>query len=172
MKRLSILRHAKSSWDDASLADFDRPLNGRGRKAARRMGRELKRRQMHFDLCVASTAVRVRQTLDGLFETYGAAGFEIRFDPRIYEATAATLLDIVRGLPDSANSALIVGHNPGLPRLILELTKDDRGRLRERVAEKLPTAALAQIALPADRWADAEPGSGEIAELILPKALD
>ncbi len=100
MKRLTILRHAKSSWDDASLADFNRPLNDRGWKAARRVGRELKRREIHLDLCVASTAARVRETLDGLVEGYGKPDFEIRFEPRIYEASLATLLEIVRGLPE------------------------------------------------------------------------
>ncbi len=86
MKRLTILRHAKSSWDDASLADFNRPLNDRGWKTARRLGRELKKRAVHFDLCVASTAARVRETLDGLVEGYGEPDFEIRFEPRIYDS--------------------------------------------------------------------------------------
>jgi len=172
MKRLSILRHAKSSWDDPSLADFNRPLNDRGWKAARRMGRELKRRGMHFDYCVASTAARVRETLDGLFEGYGNPDFEIRFEPRIYEATTAVLMDVVCGLPESASAPLVVGHNPGLHRLILELTNDDDDGMRDRVSDNLPTAALAQIQLSVRRWTDVEPGIGEIAELIFPKELD
>ncbi|HEY4139384.1 MAG TPA: histidine phosphatase family protein [Casimicrobiaceae bacterium] len=125
MKRLTILRHAKSSWDHHGLADFDRPLNDRGWKSARRVGRELKDREIHFDLCVASTAARVRETLDGLVEGYGRLDSEIRFEPRIYEATLATLLDIVRGLPDSSGAPLLVGHNPGLHQLVLELADDD-----------------------------------------------
>src|SRR6476661_3048412 len=102
MKSLAILRHAKSSWDEPGLADFNRPLNERGWKAARRAGRELKDRHIGFDLCIASTAARVRETLDGLIESYGNPDFETRFEPSIYEATSATLLEIVRGLPDSA----------------------------------------------------------------------
>ena len=172
MKRLTILRHAKSSWDDPQLADFNRPLNNRGWKAARRMGRELKRRDIHFDLCLASTAARVRETLDGLMETYGEPRFEIRFEPRIYEATVATLLDIVHELPDNASAPLLVGHNPGLENLILKLSSEDSSGFRARVAEGYPTAALAVIELPSQRWSDMDSGSGEIVELILPRELD
>jgi len=172
MKRLTILRHAKSSWDDAGLADFDRPLNDRGWKAARRVGRELKQRKFHFDLCVASTAARVRETLDGLVEGYGQPDFEIRFEPRIYESSLPTLTDIVRGLPDSSHAALLVGHNPGLHQLVLELAEDDAKGLRDRAEDKFPTAALAVIELHRNHWSDIDAGSGEIVELIFPKELD
>ena len=171
MKRLTVMRHAKSSWDDPSLADFNRPLNERGWKAARRIGRELKRRGTKFDFGLASTAARVRETVDGLIEGYGQPDFEIRFDPRIYEASVATLLDLVRDLPETASAALLVGHNPGLERLVVELTEPD-DELRDRVANKFPTAAVAAIELPVDGWADVEPGRGRIAELLFPKELD
>jgi len=170
MIRLTILRHAKSSWDEPNLDDHNRPLNERGWKAARRMGRELKHRGMHFDIVLASTAARVRETIDGLAEKYD---FEcpIRFEPRVYMADAGTLLDLVRSLPDDAPSALLVGHNPGLERLAVELSHDDRQGLRHRVSEKFPTAALAVVQLPAESWAEVQPGSGEIVELILPREL-
>src|SRR5881628_778778 len=121
MKRLSILRHAKSSWDQPNLNDFDRPLNGRGWKAARRMGLELKRRQITFDLVLASMAARVRETLDGLREVFEIKG-PIRFDPGIYHASEAALLSLVRELPETVKTPLLIGHNPGLHQLILELT--------------------------------------------------
>src|SRR4051812_6548776 len=101
MKSLAILRHAKSSWEDPSVPDFNRPLNDRGWKAARGVGRELAHRNIRFDLCVASTAARVRETVDGVIEGYGSSDFEIRFEPRIYEATKATLLEIVQSLPET-----------------------------------------------------------------------
>src|SRR5437868_11057004 len=85
MKRLAILRHAKSSWDDPSLDDFDRPLNERGWKAARRMGRELEDRGMRFDLVLASMAARVRETIDGV-QKYDFAA-PIRFEPQLYGAS-------------------------------------------------------------------------------------
>jgi len=162
MKRLTILRHAKSSWDDPALDDFNRPLNQRGWKAARRMGRELEERGLKFDLVLSSTAARARETIDGVQETYDFAA-PIAFEPRLYLATETALLEIVGALDEKVKAPLIVGHNPGLELLIAGLT---------RVERKFPTAALAVIDLPARRWAEAEPGSGEIVELILPKELD
>jgi phosphohistidine phosphatase len=172
MKRLTVLRHAKSSWDDPNIDDVDRPLNERGLKAARRMGRELKRRGMQFDFALASAAARVRETLDGLAEGYGELRFATKFEPRLYAADTATLLELVHGLPDDAGRVLLLGHNPGLQRLIVELTMDDENGLRDRVADKYPTAALAVIQLPAQHWSEVAPGRGTIAELILPKELD
>jgi phosphohistidine phosphatase len=171
MKHLAVLRHAKSSWDEPELDDFNRPLNERGWKAARRMGRELRDKGMRFDFVLASPAARVRETIDGVQEKYEFAG-PIRFEQRIYMANDETLLSLVRGLPEKARAPLLVGHNPGLERLVVELTHDDGEGLRHRVATKYPTAALAILELPAHRWADVIPGSGEIVELILPKELD
>jgi phosphohistidine phosphatase len=169
LKRLSILRHAKSDWGDAELDDFDRPLNDRGWKAARRMGRELKGCGITFDVVIASPAARVRETLDGMTEKL-KLNVEIHFEPQMYLATEETLIQIVRGLPASVDAPLLVGHNPGLQQLVLRLTR--RGGKRDHVAQKFPTAALARIALPARRWADVAPASGEIDELILPKERD
>jgi len=171
MKRLTVLRHAKSSWDDPSLDDFNRPLNERGWKAARRIGRELKQRGMQFDLVLASTAARVRETVDGVQEKYD---FEapIRFEPKIYMASVEELMELVRALPDQAGSALLVGHNPGLERLVMELTHADEAGLRDYVAAKFPTAALAAIELSIEHWAETAGGCGRIVELILPRALD
>ena len=170
MKHLAVLRHAKSSWGHPNLDDFDRPLNERGWKAARRMGRELKNRRMRFDFGLASPAARVRETLDGVADGYGEFPFAVRFEPQIYLATVTTLLELVRGIDDETRAALIVGHNPGLHELVLELTSGSD--LRARVEAKFPTAALAVIALPADHWSDVGESSGELAELILPKELD
>jgi phosphohistidine phosphatase len=114
MKRLTILRHAKSSWDRPDADDFDRPLNDRGRKAAVRMGHELKHRELRFDVALASPAVRVRETLDGLAKGDGEFAPDIRFDQSLYLADAATLLDRVKALSDDVRAPLLVGHNPGL----------------------------------------------------------
>lgn len=170
MKRLTILRHAKSSLGDANLDDFNRSLNEVGWKAARRMGLELKRRGIRFDYCIASSAARVRETLDGLVEGLGQPDFEMRFEPMIYEATVATLLDIVRGLPPNVKAPLLVGHNPGLQGLIVQLAQDIRPS--DPVAHEFPTAGLAQIDLPLEHWSAIQPGRGEIAGLIYPKELD
>jgi phosphohistidine phosphatase len=171
MTILTILRHAKSSWDDSRLADFDRPLNDRGRKAAKRVGRELKKRRIRIDRIIASPAVRVRETLRELAEGYGDTR-DVQFERRIYEASAAVLFDLVRSIPNAAHAPLLVGHNPGLHELVLTLTADDDQDLRRRVMSKFPTAAVAVIELPAVRWADVAPGTGRIVELILPRELD
>jgi phosphohistidine phosphatase len=171
MKRLALLRHAKSDWGDADVDDHNRPLNERGWKAARCIGKELKHRNLRFDLVLASTAARVRETIDGLQEKFDF-DCEVRFEPDLYLASEDTLLSAIRALPDSVDAPLLVGHNPGLERLVVELSHDDSHGLRHRVAHKFPTGALALIELPVDRWSEVAPGSGEIAELILPKDLD
>lgn len=171
MKRLALLRHAKSSWDDPTLDDFNRPLNERGWKSARRMGRELTHRNIRFDLVLASAAARVRETIDGLQEHYEFTA-PIRFEQQIYAASTDTLLSLVRALPESTEAPLIVGHNPGLERLLAELTHDDAAGRRQRIMGKYPTGAFAAIELAAETWSGVTPGSGEIVELILPKDLD
>lgn len=171
MKRLAILRHAKSSWGDPDLDDFDRSLNARGVAAARAMGKALKRRGVRFDHVLASPAKRVRETLEQFAASYGKLP-EIRFDETIYLASPATLFDRVRDLPEGSSAPLLVGHNPGLERLLVELTRDDRHGFHARVAQGYPTGALAIVELPAASWADIEPASGEITELFLPRDLD
>lgn len=169
MTILTIMRHAKSSWDDAKLDDFDRPLNDRGWKAAQRMGRELNRRSARFDQVIASPAVRVRETLDGLTDGYGEA-FDVHFDRRIYGASCDDLLVLIRRIPGRVHAPLLIGHNPGLHHLVLALTAE--GELRHEVEHKFPTAAVAIIELPAVGWDAVEAGSGMLRELIRPKDLD
>jgi len=171
MKRLAILRHAKSSWDDPGLDDFNRPLNERGWKTAHRLGRELKDRGIRFDLVLSSSSARTRETIDGVQKHCSFDG-PIRFEQELYLASEETLLEMIRSLEDDVKAPLIVGHNPGLERLIAELTRDDRNGLRRRVVGKFPTGALAVLDLPAKSWSKIERGTGEIVELILPKELD
>jgi phosphohistidine phosphatase len=172
MKRLTLLRHAKSDWDDPVARDFDRPLNRRGEKAARLMGDYAARQGMAFDLLVASPAVRVVQTLETFFEGYGRT-LDARWDRRIYLASAATLMDVVRDLPDSANDVLMAGHNPGFEELILDLVPDDGASpLREDVEVKFPTASLAVLDLAVDRWEDARDNVATLARFTRPRDLD
>lgn len=170
MTILAIMRHAKSDWGQAGLADFDRPLNERGRKAARRVGRELKHRRIRFDRTLASPAVRVRETLTELGKGYGEP-FEPQFERSIYEASADSLFELVRTIPDQTHAPLLVGHNPGLHRFALALIADD-DRMRGLISDNLPTAAFVLIELPVPRWEEMETGTGRIAELILPRELD
>jgi phosphohistidine phosphatase len=168
MKTLTLLRHAKSGWDVPVARDFDRPLNARGRKAARAMGREMRRLELGFDLVLASPAVRVTQTLTELAQGYGAA-VETRFDEMIYLAPPETLLALIRAVDDADSRLLLVGHNPGMEQLALLL--GEAGTLRDEIAAKYPTAALAEIAFEVDHWCRIAPGEGRLARFIRPREL-
>lgn len=168
MKTLTLLRHAKSGWDDPSLTDFQRPLNARGREAARAMGGALARLGLGFDCILASPAARVTETIDGLAESHGT--LDPAYDARVYLASVETLLGLVRAAADSCGRLLVVGHNPGIERLALLLSEP--GPLRDEIAAKYPTGALAEIALPLDRWRDVGEGSGTLRRFLRPRDLD
>jgi phosphohistidine phosphatase len=168
MKSLTLLRHAKSGWDAPVARDFDRALNARGRKAARAMGREMRRLGLGFDLVMASPAVRVTETLTELAQGYGTA-VDTRFDETIYLAPVDVLLALVRSTADSHSRLLLVGHNPGMEQLALLLS--GRGPLRDEVAAKYPTGALAEITFDVDHWREAGPGKGRLERFIRPREL-
>ena len=169
MKTLTLLRHAKSSWTDPALRDFDRPLNARGRRAARSMGREMREQGLAFDRVLASPAVRVVETLRDLGDGYGHA-LHPEFDRRVYMATAELLLDFIHATDDGVTDLLIVGHNPGLERLALLLTQ--AGDLRDEIEVQYPTATLTQITFAVDHWAEVAAGRGTIARFTRPRDLD
>lgn len=169
MKILTLLRHAKSSWADPGQSDFERPLNARGRKAARSMGREMRRLGLGYDHILASPAARTMETLTELAQGYGGA-IATDFEPLIYLATPGTLLEIVHDADDAWERLLLVGHNPGIEQLALALGQS--GPLRDRLAAKYPTGALAEIVLPSAHWRDVAEGSGTLARFIRPRDLD
>lgn len=170
VKTLTLLRHAKSGWDDPVARDFDRPLNPKGRRAAAMVGRHLNALGLAFDHIVASPAVRVQETLAevqaGLGRTIAPA-----FDRRIYMASAATLLDVVHDLPDTAERVLLVGHNPGLEELVLMLVPEKGDGLRDDVERKYPTASVAELSLDGG-WADAGGSGATLNRFIRPRDLD
>lgn len=170
MKSLTLLRHAKSGWDDPVVRDFDRPLNPRGRRAARTVGAEMKAQGLAFDLVLASPARRVVETLDEVAAGYGPV--ERHYDERLYLASVATLIDIVRHAPDRVERLLLVGHNPGFEELALRLARRDGDRLRGEVEIKYPTGTAAEVELPVERWAEARDGTGRIVRFIRPRDLD
>lgn len=172
MKRLTLLRHAKSSWDDPVSRDFDRPLNKRGARAALTIGQYARDHGMHFDHLIASPAVRVVETLDHFLEGYGKP-VEVNWDRRIYLASSATLMDVLREAPDEAESLLLVGHNPGMEDLILSLVPDDgSSALRDDVEVKFPTASLAVMEVKLDRWENLGADSASLASFTRPRDLD
>lgn len=171
MKTLTLLRHAKSGWDDSVARDFDRPLNRRGRKAALTIGREMRAQGLQFDAVVASPAVRVVETLEDVADGYEQP-IEPLYDDRLYLAPVATLLDIIRHTDEAVERLMIVGHNPGLEMLAMLLTEGGDEGFRGEVAIKYPTATLAEISLPVDQWIDVAEGSGRIDRFVRPRDLD
>lgn len=168
MKTLFLLRHAKSDWADPDQHDFDRPLNARGRKAARAMGRELRRLKLAADQIIASPAARTIETLALLADGYGGR-MKIEEDERLYLASADTLFGIVRAADDRRRSLLLVGHNPGLHQVTLGLVRESPERAE--VAAKYPTGALAEIAFDVERWGEIAPASGRLARFLRPRDL-
>jgi phosphohistidine phosphatase len=145
MKTLLVLRHAKSSWNDTSLHDRERPLNTRGERDAPRMGELVREHRLTPDVIISSDATRAHLTAEAAGEAAGYTG-KILLDNRLYHASATDIIDVLRTVPETkAGTVMIVGHNPGLEQLVGELTGEE---------EELPTAALAQILLPIDRWRD------------------
>ena len=159
MKRLLLLRHAKSSWDDPNLADFDRPLNPRGLATAPFMGELIARRELQPDEIVSSPAKRAMQTALLVKESAGI-DTSLRFDERIYEASPKSLLQVSSELDDELGSAMLVGHNPGFEGFIGFLT----GKV-----EPMPTAALAVIDLNIKSWSKIKNGSGSVNTVLRPK---
>lgn len=172
MKTLTLLRHAKSSWDDPVARDFDRPLNGKGQRAALVMGRYLRSAGMTFDHVVASPAVRIVETVEQVEHGYGC-DLAPSWDRRVYLASASSLLDIVHELPARAQTAMLIGHNPGLEDLILMLVPDRAGdALRDSVEMKFPTAAIAELTFEVSDWTEIRADGGTLVRFTRPRDLD
>lgn len=159
MKTLYLLRHAKSSWKDDSLRDFDRPLKGRGRDAAEEMGAVLAGEKLNSLTVISSPAARARETTEIVLRSSGLA-IEPRFDERIYEADVRTLLEVIASIPDATETSMLVGHNPGFENLLAYLTGDVR---------HMATCALAKIELKS--WNGLSERSGTLASFVTPKDL-
>jgi phosphohistidine phosphatase len=170
MKTLILLRHAKSSWDDTALADFDRPLAPRGLKAARLVGEELARRGWRPDRALVSPAARTRQSWE-LVSAQLPGRPEADFPEALYDASAEEILAEIRRAPEAVGGLLVLGHNPGLEDLARGLAGDasEAGALA-RLREKFPTAALARFLFDG-RWAELDPGGARLTHFVRPKDL-
>ena len=164
MKTLYLLRHAKSSWDEPGLADRDRPLAPRGRRASKVMAEHLRDERIAPELVLCSPSQRTRETLDriGLEERS-----EVRIEDDIYGASPGDLIEVLHRVPDDVGSAMLIGHNPSIQDLALTLAA---GGALDRVREKFPTAALATLELDGN-WAELAPGGAELVAFVKPKEL-
>lgn len=158
MKTLLLMRHAKSSWDDSSLSDHERPLNERGRSDAPVMGERLAKSRFAPDHISCSTAKRARETAERVAK---ALDFQGPVDVRdgIYQATPRELLATI-AQAGAGERLLLIGHNPGLSELVEQLTSDNR---------PMPTAAVAVIELPIDDWSEIMNAKGRLIEFMKPK---
>ena len=162
MKTLYLLRHAKSSWNDSSLRDFDRPINERGRTDAPLIGKHLASENLSDPLVICSPALRTRETAE-LVLLNANLHVEPRFDDRIYEASRRDLLQVVSEMDDARQTAILIGHNPGLEDLLAFLTGETRA---------MPTCALAKIVFDVVSWKDVRASEGTLESFVTPKELN
>jgi phosphohistidine phosphatase len=171
-RRLILLRHAKSAWPDV-VADHERPLARRGQRDAPVMGRWLRKSGCVPDLVLCSTAQRARETWQLAEERLGTHP-RTSFEPRVYEATATELLHLARKTAAAVGILMIVGHEPAMRNLTLELTSaqpgGDGGVALERVREKFPTGAIAVLSLTGS-WQELGPGQTRLTEFVAPSDL-
>jgi len=173
MLTLTLLRHAKSAWDDPTLDDHERPLAPRGEKAAPMIGRHLTRAAAAPDLVLCSTAMRTRQTLALVLLEMTAKPAEILYEDALYLATPSQLRARLAAVATTVGHVMIVGHNPGLHALALELTGTGPKRAVVQLAKKFPTAALAVIDFPdAAEWHGVQPAGGTLRTFVTPRDLD
>ena len=158
---LYLLRHAKSSWDNPNLGDFDRPLNKRGQKSAPLMGSVLKERKIKPDKILCSPSVRTKETLELVLGTSKLKS-PVEFVDGIYDASVGDLRSILRKQETDDQSILMIGHNPGMEGLLDNLTG---------IWERFPTACLAHIILDLEEWGDLKPGCGKLNWILRPKEL-
>ena len=170
MPVLFLLRHAKTDWDDTALEVLDRPLNRRGREAAPRMGREIALRGWAPDHALVSPARRARQTWE-LASAEFPRPVATAYDRRLYLASPETLLAALRSIEGATETAVLVGHNPGIGELAISLAgPGSDGAALEAMHVKFPTAALARFTF-AGTWADLEPGAARLTDFLRVKDL-
>ena len=172
MKVLHLLRHAKSDWSDLSLSDHARPLNDRGRKAAKEMGCRLADEDVDVDRIFCSTAQRARETLARTGACFRK--IPVSYHDALYLVSAAEVLDFIRQAPESTTSVLLIGHNPATHDLALSLiaraARGQRAALLE-LERKYPTGSLCTIRFNASRWRQIAPGTGTLLRFLRPRDL-
>ncbi len=169
---LFLLRHAKSAWDEEGLADAERPLAARGTAAAKAMGRAMAENDLLPDRVLVSTARRARDTW-----ALVSAGWHPKpaavFIPELYDfGDGSALLDVIRREGSQARRLMLVGHNPSLERLAERIVASGPRKLREAMAAKFPTGALAVIRVEIDGWSQLSEKAGELLQFMRPKELD
>ncbi len=154
MRYLYLLRHAKSLWNDPTLGDFERPLSDRGLRDAQKIARHLQHVKPPIEMVLCSSALRTTQTLDALRSVLKSKT-DIFIEDLLYTFDASEVLERVKKVPPDIKCVLVIGHNPAIQNLAFQLTSP--GSLRQKIATKYPTAALAAIELRNRTWDISEP---------------
>lgn len=168
LKTLYLLRHAKSSWDDESLPDHERPLAPRGWDAGKRLASHVAKAKLRPQLVICSSARRARQTYEALAGAIGSP--ELSVEDGLYGASSEDILERVQQIPGELERVMIVGHNPGLADLVAELTGDGEAATLSQLQEGFPTAALATLTFDGE-WQELGPGRAYLMSLVVPRAL-
>ena len=167
-KRLFLLRHAKSSWDDPGLEDHERPLAPRGRRAVEILGQHLRDNGIRPVQVLCSTSRRTRETLEGV-----APGGETSIEAELYQADAEQVVQRLRRVSDDVESVMVIGHNPTLQIIALRLSEagtNGEGSHRAQISQKFPTGALATLSFEC-QWSELEPGCARLVDYVKPKAI-
>jgi phosphohistidine phosphatase len=168
VRTIILLRHGKSSWSDPTLADLDRPLAQRGERASRRIAKYIQRKKIRPSLVLCSPSLRTRQTLEAIESSLGKRP-SVELEPQLYAASEGELLQRLQALPESVDSVMLIGHNPGLHELARALAS--RGVDLPQLDEKFPTGALATLVVDSENWAAVRPGDAELVDYVVPRHL-
>lgn len=161
--KLWVIRHAKSSWADPGQADFERPLNGRGKKDGQRMALWMNGEPERPNWIISSDAERARATAEYVRAGYSVPIDHLLFEHRLYEAAPVTIRDVARRLPNDCAAAALVGHNPGSTEFV-------NAMVGKHVIDQLPTFGIALLDVP-EPWADLRFGNARLVALHTPKSL-
>jgi phosphohistidine phosphatase len=167
MKTVYLIRHAKSSWEDESLSDFDRPLNERGKIDAPRMGKRLKEKNFTPDLFLSSPAKRALSTAKRIADAMGFSKEKIRTDQALYHADEDEILNVIRSANDKNDCLVLFGHNPGLTDFVNAMNND-----RKRFIDNIPTCGVIGFGFQATSWRQIDFGKGELLLFDFPKSKD
>ena len=168
MKTLYVVRHAKSSWDDPDLGDFERPLSARGKRDAPRMGKRLKEKGLTPDWVISSPARRALSTAKRICSVIDFDKTKIKTERRLYHASEETILSVVHAIKDKFSTVLIFGHNPGLTDFVNSLLPEESGMLINNV----PTSGVVAFSFDVDSWADIHWKEGKMLFFDYPKSRE
>lgn len=167
MKTLYVVRHAKSSWDDTNLPDFERPLNERGKRDAPRMGKRLKEKSIHPELMLSSPANRALSTCKRIADALGYANDKIKTDRALYHADEEEILTVVRSISDKYSVLMLFGHNPGLTDFINSFSRDEAMNINN-----LPTCGVVAFTIDVESWEMVDFGKGNFIFFDFPKSKE